>query len=331
MNKKIMMASIMILFIIMSSNVSSSSEINENVKNTSFRITTGFTSKPIMRIEYDENATQEPIIPINESREIPLKVYYQIVGLLSNWHEFLYKKKNIQVSLEIIERPDWCTTASLDNKTLNFNIKSDQTEPKDVTLTIAVDRNVPAYTVGTIKIRVTSALLKGLIFTKIAEGNFTFDVPFTVGYIPIIDVEQVFTYKEIPPLNVTTIPFKITNLGNGKTQVFIEVKNLSGQCEVDYPDSILLGSPTQGEKDSDTIYISIKPYKNFTMESLKVEFTPSYYARPDLKGYTIPIVLTLKNDGSLREGINFELIVVIIIIVTIVLILVVALFLRSKK
>jgi|GEM_PF-4960224 len=180
MNKKIMMVSILLLFIIISSNVTLSSEINENPKKTSSGFITGFTSKPIINLKFYTNATQELIIP-NTELEIPLKIYYQITGLLSNWHEFLYVKKNIQLSLEIIDKPDWCT-ASLENKTLNFNIKKDRTEPKDATLSIVVSENTPQFSLGIIKIKATSTSIKGFIFTKIAEGNFTFEVPFAVVY-----------------------------------------------------------------------------------------------------------------------------------------------------
>jgi len=311
-----------------------SSESNEEIKSTADEKTTIFTSVPEIRLDYDSDAVSEEIIPINGSHEIPLQVSYEIYGMFSGWHEFVHRHKNVQVKLEIIDEPEWCK-ASLDTNTLNFDIKKKCSEPKNTSLFVSVDENAPAFQQGIIKIGAKSTSIKGLIFTKVASGNDTFEIPFIVGYMPVIDFTlSEGAYKEIPPLNTTTIPINITNLGNGRTEVIIEIiQNESSTLIANCPSMIVIDSPISGEENTKEVEISIKPYENFSMETIRIQLTPTYYQDPMLQGKPCVVTFTVKNDGSLKEKEEFEIdtTLLLVTIVVIVLIIIATILLKRKK
>jgi hypothetical protein len=331
MNKKITIAAVMIIFFsIIFSSVALSSEIKKDEKSTGLDITTSFTSHPMMQIDFDKDATGKDIIPRSELHKIPLEVYYQITGIFSKWHALIFKDRMIEVKLSIIGKPEWCT-AYLDITDLLFGLKTNWSVPQNATLLVGVNEKAPASYMGKITITATSSSINGLIFTKVSEGNITVDIPFLVGYLPIIAYELETTYIEIPPLNVTRIPIKITNFGNGRTSISVEVKNLSDKCTVNYTEIIILDSPVSGEENEGIVEIAIEPQKEFSMESLVVSLTPSYTERPDLKGKATILQITLKNDGSLKEEFKIDTTLLIITIVAIIFIIIITFILKRKK
>ena len=333
MNKKATLISIMIVLISMTlSSVAISSGINDEIKNTAGGRVTRFTSTPVISVDYDSEL--EEIIPNAGSQEMPLQVSYEITGLLAVLHEFRFRRKNVEVQLEIIEKPEWCE-ASLNNNAFNFKVKRSCSEPENASLSISVNENAPAFIKGEIKIKATSTLIKGLIFTKVAEGNATFEIPFSVGYLPLIDVSlSEGDYKEIPPLNTSTIPISITNLGNGETTVIINVKtNDSNTFELKYPTSVTIDPPLLGGEYKKEIEIEIYAYKNLSTETFVVELTPQHYSQSSLQGETTTIDLTIKNDGSYIEenGLEIDLTLILGIIAVIFLVLVLVFILRRKR
>lgn len=325
MNKRII--AIPILIVLLStilSPVALSSETDDR--------TTGFTSTPSITIDYNPEFGE--ITPNYDPQEISLQVSYEITGILSGLHEFLYRNKDITVKLEIIDKPEWCE-ASLSTNSLNFGAKRNCSEPKNTTLSISVDENAPAFIKGAVKIRATSTSIKGIIFTKVGQGNLTFEVPFSVGYLPTIDYSfSEENYREIPPLNTTKIPINITNLGNGETTVIIEVKtNGSNTIEVNYPSFVKIDPPLLGGENAKEIEIEIYPYKNFTKEILVVKLTPQHSSSSTLQGETISFTIEIENDGSYVEENELELDTTLLIgiIAVIILVLALVLILRRKR
>lgn len=334
MYKKFTIAAIMIILLSMTfSPAVLSSEVNIADASGGFEIKALLASSSSINLTYDEAAVKEEVIPNADSIEIPLNVSYQIVGHLAGLHSRMYKNREVKIELKIVERPDWCEATISEG---NLSTTPAAKEPVNSILSISVDENAPALKKEVVKIQATCSKIKGLfgIVTKVIGSNETFEIPFTVGYLPLIDVEYSFTYKEVPPLNTTIIPVNITNLGNGKTVVKIEVENESGNYTVNYPDNIVLGSLVSGEENKKQVEIEIQPFKNFSKESIKISFTPQYYANSDLDGQTIVTQITLKNDGSYKEPkeeseINSTLLIVVVVVI--ILVLLFAIILKKRK
>ena len=335
MYKKFMIAVVIIILLSMLfSPAVLSSETNTADANGGFEIKALLASSSSINLAYDEESTKEAVIPNADPIEIPINVSsYQIVGLLAGLHTKIYKNREIQITLTIVEKPDWCEANLAES---NLSTTPGTQEPQTTILTVSVNENAPALTERIVKIQATCSKIKGLlgIVTKVTGCNETFDIPFTVGYLPLINVEFNFTSKEIPPLNVTTIPVNITNLGNGKTTVKIEVENESGNYTLDYPDNVILDSQISGGDYKKQIEIEIQPYKNFTLEEIKIKFTPHYTGDLELKGQTITTTLTLENDGSLKEDeedLEFNSTLLIVVIVVIILVLIFAIILKKRR
>lgn len=334
MYKKFTIAAIMIILLSMIfSPAVLSSETNTADESGGFEIKAILASSSIINISFDEDAKKEEVIPNVDSTEIQLNVSYQIVGLLAGWHTKVFKNRDIKIELTIIEKPEWCEATISESK---ISTTPATTEPKTSILSISVNENAPALTLETVRIQATCPAIKGLfgIITKVTGSNETFEIPFTVGYLPVIKIELDKDYMEVPPLNVTKIPINITNLGNGATLVKIEVENESGNYTVNYPNTIVLGSLVSDEENKKQVEIAIQLYKNSSMESIKIKFTPQYIGDPDLKGQTIVTTLILENDGSLKEEegeseINSTLLLVVIVVI--VLVLIFAIILKKRK
>ncbi|MCK4365131.1 MAG: hypothetical protein KAW45_03705 [Thermoplasmatales archaeon] len=334
MYKKFTIAAIMIVLVSMIfSPAVLSSEVNTADESGGSEIKALLASSGSINLTYDEDAVEEEIIPNKDPIEITINVSYQIEGFLAGLHTKLYKNRDVEIELAIVEKPEWCE-ASLSET--NISTTPGTQEPHTSLLTLSVDETAPAFNDGKVKIQATCSAIKGLlkIITKVTGNNETFEIPFTVGYLPLIKVEFGNYSSEIPPLNVTTIPVNITNLGNGKTTVKIEVENESGNYTLDYPDNVILDSQISGGDYKKQIEIEIQPYKNFTLEEIKIKFTPHYTGDPELKGQTITTTLTLENDGSLKEDeedLGFNSILLIVVIVVIILVLIFAIILKKRR
>lgn len=334
MHKKITISIItLILFSTLLSPIALSSEITEEIKSTGEDRVNGFTSESVIYVEYDKDAAEEIIWPIDGTHEIPLDVSYYIRGPLSSWHELIFAKKSVDVKLEIIDKPEWCE-AYLDINTFTFGVKPNCSEPKNATLSISLNEKAPAFVTSSIKIKATSDSIKGLIFTKVAKGNYTLDVPFTSGYVPLIevDVNEEIMVQKIPPLKTTIIPINITNLGNGKTDVFFKVTGDSSKYTCYIPSKIVLDSPLSGGENKKQIEFTITPYKNFTSETISIRFTPVYSFDPLLQGQVEQIVLELENDGSLKDENDFKIDTTLLVVtIAVIALVIVAMILFKRK
>jgi len=334
MNKKFTIVAIMIVLLgILLSPTVLSSDTNEE-KSTAIGIKSIFASSPEITIDYDETAAAEYVIPNSESVVIPINVSFKITGAFAKWHELIFKNKNVNVELSIVETPDWCT-AEFTSASIKTRVSGGTGQ--NTSLKLSVNENAPAFQNGVVKIRATSSAIKGLlgIITKVTDGNFSADIPFTVGYFSAISLETEGTYLEIPPLNVTHIPINITNLGNGPTQISVEVENISDNLNVSYVQVALIDSlATGGDDNKATIVIDVMPNKHFSQETIIVKITPSADRHPELTGKTYILTYVLKNDGSYAEeenGIGIDTTLLIGIITAIFLILILLIILKRKR
>jgi hypothetical protein len=286
-------------------------------------LTATIASSTVMAIESEitiEADTQidNPLLP-EETKEIELTIQYKInyttmpgLSIIYNWFVFQSKigrrlvfgnefsifrfKKNIPIppanlTLSLTGVPTWCT-ATLDKDNVSIEITDEFTGAK-AKVTILVAEDAPAFETADIKI---IAEFKNEDW-KIGESSNDTTISIEVDYVPEITFESEQITKVIPPLNETTIPINITNLGNGKTTVRAVIVNTPANFNISIDSEAII---ELGKEKS--LSLIVQPTdKNFDNETITIQFTPVSYDDSSLKGETYQVSVTLANDGSLEE------------------------------
>lgn len=329
MYKKIITVSIVticILVLIIPSSVLSQESKEINGLNTGI-----FSLQSNLRISWDANDTVEPITPKDEIKEINLNIEYGITrGLLGRFLLMLYSSRQATITLEIVDTPSWAT-ATLAKETLTTAI-SDETKTTTTVLSIHVSEDAPAFGNGYVKIKAKTESLNGPLgrLTIINGTTTTVTVNFQPDYLAEISIEKPFDFKKISPVNTTTIPINITNLGNGETTIDVEIEELpeNWTISIDQDKTIPVG-------DTKKIELEVLPYKKFKNETIKIKFTPTYSKNTNLEGESTSLEITLGNDGSLKEKddelLNIDTTLLVLLIVIVILIIIVLIFLIRRK
>ena len=287
--------------------------------------------KTVVGISFQSNETEEPLTPKGEVREINLNVSFRIeierfgkniINLLSN--------KKATVELGIVDYPLW-STVSIDTQTLEFDISND-VQYGEVILAVSASEEAPAYEIGTVRINASVDPIKGPLglITLIDGYKKDFTVAFIPDYVGIIDPEPTKgDFYEIAPYNTTTIPINIKNLGNGKTNVIVEIVNSSDSFNLSIPDNVLVDV-----NENQTVYLALKADHKFDQELIRLKFTPAYSLDLEVTGNPCIVTLMIENDGSYKEPEEeFEIdttMLTVILLIIILAIIVIIVFLKRK-
>jgi len=261
-------------------------------------------------IETDSQIDQ-PMTPGGSTEEIEITIGYKInYTLLLGFSKFfifkskigrriifgdefkILKTKDIPpaiIELELTNVPKWCT-ASLDKHNVSIEIRDEYKEAK-AKLTVSLDIDAPAFDPTDITIK---AEFKNENW-KIAESSNETTITVEADYLGMIDIGLAYNYMEIPPLNETTIPINITNLGNAKTKINSQILNKPTDWNITLPETTLNVDETK------QIDLIVQPPEEFDNETIKIKFTPQYYDDETKTGNTQEISIFLQNDGSLEE------------------------------
>ena len=327
--KKIsMIAIIFVTFYLMLSPNVLSNVISEKENSKGLSLRTIFAANPLIIIEsepFEEHAIPNSGVIIGE-----LKVYFKLTGIIGHYVETSSSLRGttIGIHLEVEETEPWIN-ANLKDDLVQMRIGDDT--PYSTSVQITVTEQAPAFKQGKVKVKATSPEISGLFFTRVKEGEVMVDIPFIVGYWPVLSSEIEKSFMEISPLKVTNIPIKLGNIGNGPTYVMIEIVDKPEKWNFTYPTSLVLGSPALGQENEKEVEIQVRPPKYFSRENINILITHHYHGRPDLQGKPTNLHIVLQNDGSLKEkeeGLDITLL--IIIVVAIVIIIHILIFLKRK-
>lgn len=267
--------------------------INNNKKSM-------FTVSPLIDVIYEP--LNESVIPLSGVYTIPLGVIVRLTGKYADLQLRLLKNGKIPVELSIINADSWCDV-QIENPYLSITPESDN--PEIAILKVSVNENAPAFTQSRVRIKATSSSIQGFFFERITEGEKEFDVSFVNGYLPVVNYEIEKKSYEIPVNSETKVPIKIKNLGNGYTNINIEIIEKPNTFNISIPSSVKLGAPKNGGKAETEVNLIVRPRKSFNNENIRLKFTPNYVGRPDLKGLPEIINVFFKDDGSYGENIDF--------------------------
>ncbi|MCX6666666.1 MAG: hypothetical protein NTV74_00265 [Euryarchaeota archaeon] len=277
-----------------------------------------YTCENHIQMEYDQQAAYKPILPVNMTFDIPIKVKYYIDGLYAKYIAYKYFQVGVYayIHLFINGTPDWAEATI----SPNFMMIPATTDGiiQNATLTVKINRNAATLDKGIIKIRFNMEGMGAIKGTDIIK-----DVPITAGYIPSLGIEfPKGTVKSITPDETADFGIKLENLGNAKTNVKFRLLDIPRGWTVTLTPNIVLGNKMTGEDNIDTVTLSVKPPDGFGYHNeeqvIKVLIVPSYFGDDAMAGPGYEVSFIVKNKGFSSPG--FEGIFVIFAIIIFVFI-----------
>jgi hypothetical protein len=235
----------------------------------------GFGLQSVIHISRG-NETQKPLVPGGEPRIINLTVTYGTVlrTPFSGKIVLLYcilRHQYMTVNLEVGDTPSWCT-ASLSNSQLQFPI-TDTMSSQTTILAVAVNEYAPAYQLFGVYINASVDTLRGPfdLLPFVSGYWLTSIMNFVPGYFPRIIVTPASDYINATPGNTSHLPINITNRGNDRTVVYIDIVDFpSGHWLISIPSQVVLDVNMNSE-----IILSIVPPNNFHgTDTITMTFTP---------------------------------------------------------
>jgi len=261
---------------------------------------------------YDANATQEPIKPLTDKRQVPITVSYAITGLFAKQAAArLSGRIKSFIDLSIEEAPDWCT-ASVSPNVVSTDIDVDFKSIQAI-VTISVNENAPAFSDGVVKIRLHARKILSLAI-EVREVTLIADIRFYSGYVPIIGFSvPKGNFMEVSPMSTANFDIHLENLGNAKTDVICKVLNVPKDWSPNIISKTTLGAKVLGEDPTSTIQLVVKPPYGFgyhnERETIQVSLTPLYYGDPSIRGQEYILTFTVQSRGFSTPG--FEAVLLI--------------------
>jgi len=267
---------------------------------------------PNLVIEYDQSILQEPIIPFDKPKSIPVKVNFNLLGpavdiVLGK----IGGNIDLIVDMSIAEVPEGCY-ASITPPILLIKLPEDNSEvPVNATISITINQNLPASLQKKVVVRMSSRRL-GKGATLVKPGNFTQELPFTVGYYPQLSfVYNDGNVRNISPDETAEFNFEIQNWGNGATNVISGVEDLPDDWVAEIIHSTVLGSELAGSTSSKTISLRVKPPIDFGYHEdraiIKISMTPVSYVNPQYKGEPLYLYFIVQSKGFFTPGFDITI------------------------
>lgn len=272
--------------------VTNISKLTQNTNETHDIIPSSiFGLQSVITVSWDANQTSEPLEPYGAYRRIDLDVSYSVVkGVLGQFilRYCIFTRQIISVTLEIIEKPYYCT-ANIDNSILLFSF-SDIPSVGQSILGVLVNENAPAFEPFCVKIKASVNDISGPFgfLTFINDFEIIQSIFFTANYLSIMKVTPESNYIETTPGTTVVDPITVENLGNGKTLVDIQFINFPEEWSliIDPPQLII------EVDESKVTNLSITPPLDFYgYGTIVLRFTPKYYYNPEIEGLPENIVI----------------------------------------
>ncbi len=259
-----------------------------------------FNLQSSLTVKWNTSETQQPLVPQGETRQLTIDITHTVnKGMLGAAVLQIYAGKQITIQIEVISTPTWAT-ATLSQGTVTAAIGAPGTyQTLQTTLTLAVSENAPAYGVGEVKLRAT-ALKAGLI----QSFQQDFALNFQPDYKPLISPAfPDSNTKQIGPLDTATFRIDITNMGNSRTIVYLNVATVPKGWVAIVTDRITL---EEGVGSVGTAYLVVKPPKGFGYhydeETITIMMQPVKADNELKKGVISPATFLVESRGFSTPG-----------------------------
>lgn len=282
------------------------------------RIADLYRVQPQVLIEYDQEIADDPFLPVDRKKIIPVNVKIRIVGEYAKYViPEKFDTKRVIVFVNIIEKPEWCT-ANIIPYVLDI-YPTTSWKQNSCNLTIIVDENAPAFSYGTIKIEAKVEPL------SIIDGaTYTSDIHFKPGYLPILKLNvPETTYSFTNPDDEATFTIEIENLGNAKTLVSSHIIDVPEGWIAYIEPNVLIGTSLVGDIPKKTLQLIVKPSNDFgyhnEREVIQISINPSYYGDSSLKGKEYLLSFIVQSRGFTTPGFGLGLVMVALIGISLVI------------
>lgn len=285
----------------------------------------------IFDANWDKGEMLKPIIPVNEIKELNITVDFTIEsdeyigkGALIRYLAG-YSDKLLEIYVSIVDMSPWCSASLEMNK---FATPLAIEGSRNIKLYLIIDQDAPSFTDGFIKINTS---FKGLGFIQGTVNEFI--LSFTPGFEPKIDTNlPKLNTIEVSPNNKAIFPIELENIGNARTTVLFEIKNIPKNWMATITNEIVLDEAT-GSKN--TAYLTVIPPNNFGYHmdeaNIQVIMTPVRAEDNTDVGSPLYASFIIKNRGFSNNGIEqFIFYVIIILIILSISILFLKSFRKNK-
>ncbi len=268
---------------------------------------------PNLVIEYDISLLNEPIIPFDDTRSIPVNVKLQLIG--PSVDIVLGKISGVEliVDMSIAEIPEGCQ-ASVTPPILLIKLPKENTIVSvNATISITINQYLPVASQENVAVRMSSRRL-GQSTTLVKPGNFTQDIPFIVGYYPQLSFVYIDgNVRNISPDETADFNFEIQNWGNGATNVISEVDELPDGWLTEIVHRTILGSELIGSTSGVTISLRVKPPIDFGYHEdravIKVSMIPISIENPEYRGEPHYLYFIVQSKGFFTPG--FDIVILL--------------------
>ncbi len=273
----------------------------------------------IFDANWDKDEILKPIIPVNEIKVLNITVDFTLesdeyIGegaLIRYLTDKKYSDKLLEINVLIVDKSPWCSASLEMNK---FATPLDIEGSRDIKLYLIIDEDAPSFTDGFIKIKV-SLFDDKLAFIKGTENEFI--LSFTPGFEPKIDTNLPnLNTIEVSPNNKAIFPIELENIGNARTTVLFEIKNIPENWMATITNEIVLDEAT-GSKN--TAYLTVIPPNNFGYHmdeaNIQVIMTPVRAEDNTDIGSPLYASFIIKNRGFSNNGIEQFIFYIIIILI----------------
>lgn len=248
----------------------------------------------------DEDAINNPFLPIDMVIQIPLTLELDFYGRYSEEMESYYGEATAIVDMFINNTPNWAS-ATISPVSFELPLLSGEPAVANATLNVKVDEDAIPFFDGIIDLKIVCQGI-GAIDKRI----FDKPIQFTPGYLPFLKVNSKETIKRINPQETARFDIEVENIGNAKTNVASEILNIPEDWQVEITSNLILGTSALGEDSKDIITLSVKPsytagYHN-EREIIQVALTPIYYGNDSLSGEKYILSFIVQNRGFSTPG-----------------------------
>ena len=276
-----------------------------------------YRCEPEILITWDEEDVNEPISPYSAPVLIPIKINIKIRGALQHIVTPRYVVHEFITEIYMDEAPEWCKV-TLDPPLLMIPVNQEW-ESGNATISLTLDKDSPAFETSKIKIRVTTRSLGGGA-TVVSAGNKTLEIPFTVGYVPLLAINELEgNYKVINPDETANFPIEIINLGNGKTDIKTDILSIPEGWQVETISELSLGVKYLGDNYKKTLNLAIKPPYDFgyheDREVIKISVTPYSNKYSNMSGESHALSFVVHSKGFSTPGFEGILLVFSVIVI----------------
>jgi len=252
-----------------------------------------FYVKPLVTFDYDYKIALDPLLPIDNIKEIPISMNLTLTGYYAEeLLEYLSGKTKLFADISVVGSPDYCE-ASISPKKVDLYIEKGGSV-RNASLSLVINKVGHALTRGIVLIEVD---IKGA--GTIADANFTKEIEFIPGYLPFLEFETESKTKKITPDETAEFKIKVKNSGNAITNVSFEIIEKPKDWIVELPKNVEL------DKQSDII-LSVRGPKSFgyhnDRENITIKVVPSHYKNLSLKGKEYFLNFIVQSKGFSTPG-----------------------------